>query len=78
MVAAFEAATISAATTTTFAVSGVSVHAETPLYTVQLNLKRRGLNAGSVRVSLVAKGALRKRLGARVMRSVEDVRGQLF
>lgn len=57
-----------------FSASGCCVHAQTPLYAVQLNAPRRRAARGAVRISVIAKGALKRRLQTSVMCSVAQVR----
>jgi hypothetical protein len=54
--------------------SGCCVRAQTPTYVVQLTLLGRRASRGTPRLSVVAKGALRKRLRVSAMCSVAEVR----
>ena len=58
-----------------FSAAGCCVHAQTPLYAVQLNAPRRRAAHGAVRISVIAKGALKRRLRTSIMCSVAQVRG---
>tara|TARA_X000001036_G_scaffold386132_1_gene381053 strand:+ start:205 stop:1065 length:861 start_codon:yes stop_codon:yes gene_type:complete len=57
-----------------FGASGFHVPFDEPLFWVQCNLRRRRRNSGDVRVTLVPKGALRKRLRTRALHAVDEIR----
>lgn len=54
--------------------SGCCVLKSTDLYTVQRTIAKRGAQRGRPRVTLVAKGELKRALRVAVMRSVPEVR----
>jgi len=57
-----------------FDVAGCRIAHEAPLYAIQLKRKRRGASVGAVTASVVIKGALKRRLGAAVLRSPLEIR----
>lgn len=54
--------------------SGCCVRAQAPTYTVQLTVSGRRASCGKTRLSVIAKGALKKRLRVSIMCSVVEVR----
>ena len=57
-----------------FGVSGCYIAHEAPLYVVQLKRRRRGASGGAVTAVVVAKGALKKRLGVAALWSAIEIR----
>ena len=57
-----------------FDVAGCRIAHEAPLYAIQLKRKRRGASVGAVTASVIIKGALKRRLGATVLRSPLEIR----
>jgi hypothetical protein len=62
------------ATSLEFSASGCYIAHEAPLYVVQLKRKRRGASGGAVAAVVIAKGALRKRLGVAALWSAVEIR----
>lgn len=57
-----------------FDVAGCRIAHEALLYAIQLKRKRRGASVGAVTASVIIKGALKRRLGAAVLRSPLEIR----
>ena len=77
LVAAYERAASTpehAAASLEFGVSGCYIAHEAPLYVVQLKRRRRRAPGSAVTTAVIAKGALRKRLGVAALWSVAEIR----